>query len=347
MRIGIDARPLAIPTTGIGRYTTEIVDRWQSSNHDLYLYPHDTSRTHVLGSLSAQARFPRWIRRDKLDVFWSPRHHLPLLATVPTVVTIHDMVWRKLPGSMITLGRTLERLLMPPSLRKADAIIAVSHATRADIVEYLPGAASKTTVVHEAPFVFDRPTTQNDKAPTILFVGSFEPRKNIEGLLRAFASLLAQGIESHELVLAGNPGWKQDVPRMIREFGIQERVVQINSIESVELAKLYHECDFLVLPSFYEGFGLPIAEAMSFGKPIITSNLSSMPEVAGDAALLVDPYSVSDIANAMKRMITDRNLRDDLAAKAVIQAAKFSWDKAAEETLSVIERVGSNAIRAR
>ena len=177
-------------------------------------------------------------------------------------------------------------------------------------------------------------------------MGTFEPRKNIEGLLRAYALLVNQGIESHKLVLAGNPGWKQDVPRMIHEFGIQDRVVQISSMASDELARLYSECDFLVLPSFYEGFGLPIVEAMSFGKPVITSNVSSMPEVAGNAALLVDPSSVDDIDNAMKRLITDRTLRDDLAKKALIQASKFSWDKAARETLKIIEQVGSTATQA-
>lgn len=358
MRIGIDARPLTLPSTGIGRYTSEIINRLTDSDHELYLYAHQPFQhpdglsivrqgrlaQSLLASAFAQYRFPRWAYIDQVDVFWSPRHHLPLFSSAPCVVTVHDLVWRKAPDSMIAMGRTLERLLMPPSLQKAKAIISVSRATREDLVDYKPDIADRITVIPEAAF---RPDTNapanNERSGQILFVGTFEPRKNIPGILKAFAKLLEQGIISHQLILAGNPGWKEDIAGLVEQLGLSERVTLFGRADQSELEGLYRNCDFVIQPAFYEGFGLPILEAMTFGKPVITSNISAMPEVAGDAALLVDPYSVDEIANAMKRLITEPDLYSTLASRTRAQAAKFSWDRAAADTLRVLESVVENA----
>ncbi len=356
MRIGIDARPLLVPSTGIGRYTREIVTRLARSDHELCLYAHQPitwalernlhqrcvrlNGSH-LASFVAQLRYPRWGRLDQIDVFWSPRHHLPLFTSAPTVVTIHDLIWRKAPESMISLGRTLERLLMPPSLRKADAVIAVSEATRQDLVTYMPSVAKKTTVIPEAPFQpLSKPPEVPARSGDILFVGTFEPRKNIPGILRAFSQIVKQGITSHRLVLTGNPGWKEDIPGLVASLGISNRVSIIGPVDQPALEALYTACDFVVQPAFYEGFGLPILEAMTFGKPVITSNISAMPEVAGDAALLVDPHSIDSIADAMKSLIGDSDLYQTLTSRSQAQAAKFSWDQAALDTLKVLESVG-------
>jgi glycosyltransferase involved in cell wall biosynthesis len=360
LRIAIDARPLIHPGTGISRYTAEIITRLASSRqHELILYAHQTiawvDNRHLqlrcghqtgnqLASLFAQLQYPRWGRLDEIDVFWSPRHHLPIFTSVPTVVTIHDLVWRKAPESMIPLGRTLERLLMPPSLRKAYAVIAVSEATKHDLIEYLPSPAPKTTVIPEAPFQpLEPPPVESRRSNDILFVGTFEPRKNIPGIVKAFARLIAQGITSHRLILAGNPGWKENIPGLIDELGLSTRVEILGPVDQPALEQLYVNCDFVVQPAFYEGFGLPILEAMTFGKPVITSNLSAMPEVAGDAALLVDPYSVDSITEAMKRLITEPDLYQTLASRTRAQAAKFNWDRAAADTLKVFESVVDNA----
>jgi len=351
LRIGVDARPLTAPTTGIGRYTKEILQRLATSRHELHLYSHRTPevaipQTHVvagrlqrnqLSSLYAQVHFPVWARRDRIDVFWSPRHHLPLASSVPAVVTVHDLVWRKAPESMIALGRTLERALMPPSLRRARAVIAVSEATRADLLTFMPDIERKVSVVPEAAFTPDAAPAQPLRSSTILFVGTFEPRKNIPCILRAFARLIASGTRSHQLVLAGNPGWKQNVSGLIEELGLSDRVHVVGRQSQTDLERLYIACDFLVMPSLYEGFALPILEAMTFGKPVITSNISSMPEVAGDAALLVDPNSDEQIAAAMRHLIEDDDLYRTLSARARPQAARFSWDQAAADTLRVIE----------
>ncbi len=137
----------------------------------------------------------------------------------------------------------------------------------------------------------------------------------------------------------------EPLERSVTALGLEQQVEYVGSADDNELSALYAGCNFLLFPSLYEGFGLPIIEALSFGKPVITSNVSSMPEVAGEAALLVDPQSVDDIAEAIKRLITDRALYDTLAAKAIPQAAKFSWDRAAQQTLEIIERAGSSGNR--
>jgi len=353
MRIGIDARPLSLPKTGIGRYTSEILKRIVDTDHQFFLYSHTplptdaypanltlrsgTVRSGPVGSLFAQWAYPRWIARDALDVFWSPRHHLPVLTSIPTVVTIHDLVWRKAPESMIRLGRTLERILMPRSIRKARAIIAVSESTRRDLVELVPDAENKSQTVLEASFEPLNRNPPSHQTKKILFVGTFEPRKNIPGVLQAFANLVAAGNQTHTLVLAGNPGWKTDIPRLARQLGLTDRVEIKRPQSQADLEALYQDCEFLVQPSFYEGFCLPILEAMAFGKPVITSNVSSMPEVGGNAALLVNPQSTTEIAAAMSSLISNASLYDSLSRNAISQAAKFSWERAAAETLQIIE----------
>lgn len=359
MRIGIDARPLTQPTTGIGRYTLEIISRLSRSDLELCLYSHQPFNVpdvpvHVirhgnlslsaLASLFAQYRFPRWAYQDQVDIFWSPRHHLPLFSSAPSVLTIHDLVWRKAPQSMIQLGRLIEILLMPPSLRKAQAIIAVSEATRDDLIEYQPGIGNRIKVIPEAPFSVDSAHQAGAiRGDYMLFVGTFEPRKNISGILHAFRQLLADGMTSHRLVLAGNPGWKSDIAGQLNELGLTDRVTLAGQVSQTQLEALYRGCDFVVQPSHYEGFGLTVLEAMTFGKPVITSNISSLPEVAGDAALLVDPNSTNDIAEAMRKLITDEELYSTLAGRTQAQAGRFSWDQAAMDTLAVFDRVAASA----
>ena len=358
MRIGIDARPLTVATTGIGRYTAELIHRLaRIPNNRLYLYAHRPLceplaegeaivRTGkvvhpFLGTVFAQTVFQRWIKLDRLDLFWSPRHHLPLAAPTRTVVTVHDLVWRRVPESMTKMGRLLEAILMPATLRKADSIISVSEATARDIRALYPDVAQKVKVILEAPFVsppaFGHLVKRSE--PTILFLGTFEPRKNLSGILAAFKRLIDEGIVSHRLVIAGHPGWRTDVEKLIRDFGLVEMVRVCHPATDEDVICLYEECDFLLLPSFYEGFGLPIIEAMSFGKPVITSNTSSMPEVAGQGAILVDPASVVEITDAMKRLISDRVLHDSLSRLARLQSQRFSWEKAAKETFDEFEKV--------
>jgi glycosyltransferase involved in cell wall biosynthesis len=357
MRIGIDARPLTLPHTGIGRYTRELVVRLaRRSELSLHLYSHapiakegsefdgclvraGTVTQPLHSSLFAQFVFPRWINRDELNVFWSPRHHLPMFTRVPTVLTVHDLVWRKAPETMAPPGRTLERMLMPPSLRRAARIITVSQSTARDLIELDPSLEPKLTVVPCGALLSSpRPdSTPAPTAPFMLFVGTFEPRKNLWRILSAFKRFTELTEFPHSLVLAGNPGWRVDVEAMVRQLDLVARVDLRLNPDDAALSALYAECDFLVMPSLYEGFGLPLLEAMGFGKPVITSDRSSMPEVAGQAGLLVDPESIDGICSAMQALADDRGRYRDLSSAAIRQASQFSWDTAAKATQRVLE----------
>lgn len=355
IRVGVDARPLCYPNTGIGQYTFQILQRLASlPDIKLHLYSRDKplirlpeanyrylDQAVTPGALFAQTAFPIWSRKDSIKVFWSPRHHLPLMLKVPSVVTIHDLVWKKHPETMTRGGAMLERLLMPPSIRKADAIICVSAATMNDLRDLAPDAAEKCRVILEAacqvPEDLDYAPTPK---PFYLFVGTQEPRKNLATCLRAWkqSQLADQG---YEFIIAGGTGWKTNLPKEIDRLGLNQSV-RCMTPDKDQIRELYSRCFAVVLPSIYEGFGLPLVEAMAFGKPLITSNVSSMPEVAGDAAVLVDPYSKADLADAFIRLAEDPHLYHTLAEAASRRATLFSWDTAALETGNLLRKVAES-----
>ncbi len=360
MRVAVDARPLTAPKTGIGRYLTELLRRMPlQSTHEWFLYGPGSrwetsvpsvdmtsrgARRNVVArtpnradELHAQVMFPRWAALDRADVFWSPRHRLPIGLKTPAVVTIHDLVWKHAPATMRPLGYLVERATMPGAIRRARRLIAVSGATKHSIERYFPEAANKTIVIQEASFTdAPEPPAAPVTRPFALFVGTVEPRKNIERLLNAFASIKDE--VAHDLHLVGGAGWRMPKPTaLIRANGLESRVHHLGALEDEDLLREYASCDFLAMPSLYEGCGLPIIEAMTFGKPVLTSTSSAMPEIAGDAGLLVDPMSIEDIAGGLKRMTTDATLRARLADAAHRRAKDFSWDSAAAETVRVIE----------
>jgi glycosyltransferase involved in cell wall biosynthesis len=293
----------------------------------------------MLNALHAQAAFPAWARHDRINIFWSPRHHLPLLSGRPAVVTIHDMVWKRHGQTMVRLGRMIEQLLMPLSLRRAQAVIAVSHATAADIVAFYPEIEDKIVVVPEATSLQDiTPGSQELPAqPYMLFVGTMEPRKNLNAVLDAYRLLLDSGVTTHRLVVAGNPGWKNaEIHLKLQREPFTTNVDLCGKVSDEHLVALYRGADFVVAPSLYEGFGLVVLEAMAFGKPVITADTSSLPEVAGDAALLVDPTSLQAIEIAMRALIENRDLHERLSRDGIERARQFSWERAAEDTLNVL-----------
>ncbi len=367
LRIGVDARPLQNPKTGIGRYTQQLLSQLVSTTaHEWFLYStaseplfdrssnsvHErraSTRSAVASTVISQLLFTRWASLDRLDVFWSPRHHLPLFSRAASVVTIHDLVWYKHPQTMTFARRITERVLMPRSIRRATKVIAVSESTLQDIINLVPTAAAKATVIHEAS-AFDQSIEVRNPGATvhgsefILNVGTIEPRKNLERSLQAYKMAAETDPQVPPMVVVGAPGWGiESVPAMLTSLRLSDRVTYYADCSDTELAGLYRNCRFLLHTALYEGFALPLLEAMSFGKPVITGNTSAMPEIAGDAGLCVDATAVEDIADAICKLSNDRPLYQRLCTAAAQRATDFSWRKAAEQTISVLESAGSSA----
>ena len=361
MRIAVDAKLLANPGTGIGRYTLSLLSHMVPMGHQWLLYgerPFDVSlpaSPRVLarygnapeGSLKglwwSQIGYRRWAIQDVVDLFWSPRHHLPLSLpeSLPRVVTIHDLVWRQFPETMPRRRLWLERALMGPSVQAADRVICVSRFTASEISRFYPAAMGKCEVIHCG--VEETGRTQAPQVPLpgefLLFVGTLEPRKNLPRLLRAFARLRDEPTVP-PLLIVGSQGWgHEDLPEMIAAEGLEDRVLLTGYLDEAELQWVYSRAKCLLMPSLYEGFGLPVLEAMQHGVPVIVGSTSSLPEVAGDAGLLVNPFSEMDIAGAIQRLMGDTELHRALAAKARKRACRFSWQQAAEQTLALFEQV--------
>ncbi|MEP5766287.1 MAG: glycosyltransferase family 1 protein [Halieaceae bacterium] len=360
MRIAVDARPLAAPLTGIGRYTRALLEAMVPLGHQWFLYSdrplhmqlpenprvmvrHGDARGGTPGSLRwAQWQYSRWALQDVADLFWSPRHHLPLLldSHIARVVTIHDLVWRQFPETMRVKNLWLERALMSPSIRSADQVICVSRFTASEVSRYYPTAVGRCRVIHEAAeeAVAIAPPPIDLPGQYLLFVGTLEPRKNLPRLLQALAALRDDPAVP-PLLIVGGSGWGgEDLPRLIAELDLKDRVRLCGHVSDAELQGLYAGAHCLLMPSLYEGFGLPLLEAMQHGVPVIASSTSSLPEVAGDAGLLINPYSVAELADAIRRMVHEPELHARLSQRAGLRAAQFSWRRAAEETLQLFEQ---------
>ncbi|WP_444909397.1 glycosyltransferase family 4 protein [Microbulbifer sp. TRSA005] len=358
LKIGVDARPLSVATTGIGRYTEAIIGRLLKSGHKWFLYSDAPlpksyygisnvvvragARGHkALGSVFAQTFFPCWAKCDSIDVFWSPRHHLPLLMPPPIkkVVTVHDVVWARFPETMSVFGRYLERALMPSSVRLAHAVIAVSQFTKNELEKLIPESIGKITVIPEAPFLEGTSTLKDGKY--FLFVGTLEPRKNLARLLKAYRAYLdIVSVESLPLYICGGAGWGlPQISEIIRELGLEKNVRVLGYVPDTELSALYLNSRALLMPSIYEGFGLPIVEAFSQNTPVLTSNTGAMREVAGAGGVLVDPFCIQDMAAGLVQLHRNLMLVRNLQQQAKQRRRRFCWDQAAKDTLEILERV--------
>ena len=284
----------------------------------------------------------------KTDLFHATEHLLPPLRATRTVFTFHDAIYALFPEYHLPLNRLFLGSMMPRFLRRADAIIAVSECSKRDAMRLYNVPSEKITVIYEGVNPTLRPIDDLNRIadvraryaknqPFILCVSTIEPRKNISALVDALKLLRARGL-SHRLLIAGRKGWLyQATFDHVRESGMERQVDFLDYVPDADLASLLSACDAFVFPSLYEGFGLPPLEAMTCGAPVVCTNTSSLPEVVGDAALLVNPRDVGEIADAIERVITDRALHDELRAKGIAQAKKFSWEHAAQETLSLYD----------
>lgn len=301
-----------------------------------------------------------------VDLFHATDHLLPRLSYVRTVFTLHDLIFLFHPETHKPLNRWFLTLMMPRFLRAADAVIAVSECTKRDAVRYYGVTEEKITVVYEGVNPRFRPAAPDAVAAIrqkynlperfILYVGTIEPRKNLTTLLEAFHHLITCDPApcalrpatcalrpvtcALRLVFVGKRGWLYEgFFRRLRELGLEERVIFTGYIPDKDLPAVYSAADLFVFPSLYEGFGLPVLEAIACGTPVICSSTSSLPEVAGDAALLVDPRDVRALAGAMGRVLMDEHLTAELRARGIERARWFTWERAARETMEVYRSV--------
>jgi glycosyltransferase involved in cell wall biosynthesis len=274
-----------------------------------------------------------------VDVLFIPASALPVIHPKKSVVTIHDIGWRYFPGSFTWFMRKFLEWSTKFASKSAAGIIAVSQSTKNDLIKFYGVNLNKVFVVYHG---YDTGKPENPEIGMelpdkyVLFLSTLQPRKNLEGLINAFRMLKKENPElPHKLVVVGKPGWKfESILRTIEQN--KDIVVYLDFVPDQDRFGILKGADLLVLPSFYEGFGMQILEAFEAGVPVATSNISSMPEVAGEAAVYFDPSSKADMVSALKIVLTDKSLADSLRVKGKERLKDFGWEKCARQTLEIL-----------
>ncbi len=342
------------------RYTAFIGDgRFTSSGLALKLSRLPTSRP-VVRIFWEQVVQPFALQKERVDLLHALAFVTPLLSPCPAVVTIYDLSFLLYPESFKRFKRFYLGLFTRLSARRARRIIAISKSTKRDVVRLLGVPPEKVEVIYCGIDEAFRPLAEDQVAAFrskrglperfILFVGTIEPRKNLTTLLEAYAVFRRDvrdqeignrksEIENLHLVIGGAKGWfYEDVFARVEELGLEGQVMFPGYIPVSELPLWYNAAELFVYPSLYEGFGLPPLEAMACGTPVVTANTSSLPEVVGEAGLTVDPLDVEGLAEAMRRVLDDEALRQEMRKRGLQRAKGFSWTKTAQETVQVYRR---------
>jgi glycosyltransferase involved in cell wall biosynthesis len=283
------------------------------------------------------------------DVFHATDNVLPPLRNTRSVFTVYDLTFLKFPELHLPLNRWYSRIMVPRSLRAANAIVAISECTKRDAVTAYHIPADRIRVIHlgvDARFMPVDPVLATEirsryrlPARYILAVGTIEPRKNLTTLLHAYVELREQ-VPDLELVIAGKRGWRADAFfDRLRELGLADRVTFPGFVPDDDLPTVYSSATVLAFPSIYEGFGLPVLEAMACGTPVVCSNTSSLPEIAAESAILVSPNDARGWVQALHRVVADESLRLDLRRRGLRRAARFTWASTARKTHAVYEEV--------
>lgn len=366
MKVVINALAVRSRHHGVGRYVTNLVSALAglAAGNEYVILAHSDCRPLFDGLPGVEVQcidlaptlrvlwehtvLPWVLWRLGSDLFFGPVHTVPLIKTTKQVVAILDMSWFRASAHHTRLKRWYFRSAIPISIKRADAVIAISEATKRDVLDIVD---VREEDVFTTPLGFDQSNERSNleevtgaryryglsQAPYIMNIGVFEPRKNQEGLIRAFARLAWETRSfNHDLVLAGNVGygwWKSETWRLAEKLGVSSRVKILDSLPDEELRHLLTGADVFVYPSFYEGFGLPILEAMACGVPVVTSRVSSMPEVGGDAARYVSPGDDEELATVLAEILHDEDVRRDMRESGLGRAAGFTWEECARRTL--------------
>lgn len=371
MKIGVDIRPLmTAPKTGVGEYTFELLDAvFNIDRKNQYFLFYNSGQ-------NVSANIPNWkfdnvkiidshipnkifnsllriFKQPKLDnkiggcdVWWSPNLNFTALSKkTKHILTVHDLSFEFFPEFSTTKQKLWHKMVQPEKqCQKANLILVPSENTKRDIVNYYQIEPEKIKVIYpgikekkEMGSKEEVDKKYNLPEKYILFLGTIEPRKNIVGLIKAFEEFCLNQTSQYSLVIAGAPGWKNKrIYKQAKKSKYTKQIQFIGFVEDRDKPTLYANAEIFVYPSLYEGFGFPVLEAMKAGTAVITSNRSSLPEIAGSAAYLIDPNRPEQIAKAMKNLITNQNLRQWHVVKGQYQAKKFTWQKAAEEWLEFV-----------
>lgn len=362
MNIGIDARFVQGPITGVTNYVINLlkglsrVDK--NNNYSIFL-----SRPNYNGRVPARGNFhinintvnalfwknlwlPKEVKRLKIDVVHFPAYTGSLADVGSNVVTIHDVIHKINPAWFSKKELLLIDLPIQIAIKKAKKIIAVSESTKRDIIKYykvkedrisvtLEAADSSFMPIKDASLIGPVKNKYAINSEFILYVGVLFKRRNIDRLLEAFSMLKHKGDIEHKLVIVGLGKEYSNLDYYIEKYSLKDDVIYLGYVEQSDMPILYNAASFFVYPSLYEGFGLPVLEAMSCAKAVITSNVSSMPELIGDTGLLVNPYNTQELYEAMSKLIKDDDFRGRLGLAALERSKNFSWDKMAEETINI------------
>ena len=372
IHVGLNAQLLSLESTyrsaGISWYIYHLLQHLPESG-DGFRYTAFTGErrwTPVQGMAAALTRWPTqgplgrivWeqlaqpyaLASRRVDLVHSPAYVLPAAWSGPSVVTILDLSFMLFPERFRPLNRLYLNLFTRLSARRADRVIAISESTRRDAIRLLGLNADKVQTVYCGVDAFFQPLDrqvieayrQRQGLPDtfILFLGTIEPRKNVEGVIDAYHQLTQQWVASDgtlpNLVIGGARGWYyEEVYRKVQQLELDSRVHFVGYVPAEDMALLYNAARAFIYPSFYEGFGLPVLEAMACGTAIVTSNTSSLPEVIGDAGLKVDPENTEQLGAALHQLLTDHEMREKFQAHARQRAAGFTWNRTAQDTVAV------------
>jgi glycosyltransferase involved in cell wall biosynthesis len=367
VRIGIDARKLH--DFGIGTYIRNILRELanidQTTEYVLFSRPEDTAIASELGpnfravptrsahySIAEQISIPIAVKRERLDLFHAPHYVLPALTPTRSVVTIHDAIHLMFPEYRShRLGHAYAHTALWIAAHKSDRIFTVSEQSKRDILRFFKVPPDKIVVTpnaiderfsvapSEEQVVQTRERYQLSHA-YLLYVGNIKPHKNLERLIEAFHLVRVQGRPELELIIIGDEISKlQSLRRAVHKYQLHRFVRFLGFVPDKTLAVLYRLASVFVFPSLYEGFGLPPLEAMASGTPVVTSNVSSLPEVVGDAAILVDPYHAEAIADGILQVLRSAHLRDDLRQRGFARVKAYSWLRSAQRVREVYGEV--------
>lgn len=350
MKVGIDLQALAGQKTGFGYYLSYLLPELKESPGINWVF---------IDKIKKELNTPKRILWDQLglplvsmfktlDLLFVPAFSCPLFYGGKKVAVVHDLVGKIFAQNFSSSAKIYWSQLLPYSFKKATHLIAISENTKKDLIKYLKISEEKISVIYLAANPIYQSVKDINKAaqilkkynihsPFILSVGTVEPRKNYDRLIQAFASAKRK---DELLVIVGRFGWRwQASIDLVKRLRLEEKVLFLNYLPEKDLLYLYNTCLFFIFPSLYEGFGLPVLEAMNCGAPVVVSNTSSLPEVVEEAGLYIDPYDVGDIKEKIEMLLNSESLQAELKEKSLRQAKKFSWRKTAQETAGVFKEV--------